>query len=76
MNFMLTPKSEIVENGKMDPEQLATAVKFAEELIALGVLFEQEEANVYNNFPLFLVPKPGQPGQWRCIADGKRGGSK
>jgi hypothetical protein len=24
--------------------------------------------------PIFVVPKPGQPGQWRCIADMKRGG--
>ena len=24
--------------------------------------------------PLFLVPKPGQEGQWKCIADGKAGG--
>lgn len=24
--------------------------------------------------PLFVVPKLGQPGQWRCIADMKRGG--
>ena len=26
------------------------------------------------NAPLFVVPKPGQPGQWRCIADMKQGG--
>jgi hypothetical protein len=24
--------------------------------------------------PLFMVPKPGKPGQWRCIADMKKGG--
>ena len=27
-----------------------------------------------SNAPLFTVPKPGQPGQWRCIADMKSGG--
>ena len=26
-----------------------------------------------NNFPLFLVPKPNQPGEYRVIADGKSG---
>ena len=57
----------------MDPEQLDTAVAFLDELIELGVLIEVDKEDLKNNFPLFLVPKAGQPGQWRCIADGKAG---
>ncbi len=52
------------------------AVAFVTELIELGVLIRAADigVEVCNNFPLFLVPKAGQPGQYRCIADGKRGG--
>ena len=74
MNFMLEPTSGKKENSKMDRNQLETATKFVDELINLEVLVEMEEEEVSNNFPLFLVSKPGQEGQWRCIADGKAGG--
>ena len=74
MNFMLEPTTGKKENSKMDREQLETAIKFVDELIDLGVLVDAEEEDVSNNFPLFLVPKSGQEGQWRCIADGKAGG--
>ena len=51
------------------------AYKFVEELIALGVYERVPPGSVIlNNCPLFLVPKPGQPGQWRCIANMKDGG--
>ena len=74
MNFLLDPATGLMENSNMDPEQLETAIKFTDELVELGVLVEMEKSDLKNNFPLFLVPKPGQPGQWRCIADGKAGG--
>jgi hypothetical protein len=44
-----------------------------DELILLGVLVEATE-ELRATGPLFLVPKPGQPGEWRCISDMKRGG--
>ena len=74
MNFMLQPKTSKMDNFNMDEEQLETATRFVDELIHLGVLVEREERQAENNFPLFLFPKPGQTGQWRCIADGKAGG--
>ena len=41
----------------------------------LKVLREPEEGcEIVANAPLFTVPKPGQPGQYRCIADMLKGG--
>ena len=74
MNFLIDPATGLMENSEMDPEQLKTAIAFMDELIDLAVLIEVDEADLKNNFPLFLVTKAGQPGQWRCIADGKAGG--
>ena len=74
MNFLLTPEGGITKNSPMTPEQLETAILFVDELIRLGVLWEQDPSDIRKNMPLFLVPKPGQEGQWRCIADGKAGG--
>jgi len=75
MNFMAEPREGLLPNSDMTEEQLATAVQFVEELIALGV-YERVPpgSTLRNNCPLFLVPKPGQPGQWRCIANMKDGG--
>ena len=59
----------------MTDEQLAIAHQFVDELIALGVYERVPPGSaILNNCPLFLVPKPGQPGQWRCIANMKDGG--
>ena len=75
MNFLKTPLPGLVANAPMNPDELATAIKFVDELISLGVLEEEPyPGNVVNNCSLFLVPKPGQPGQYRCIADMKKGG--
>lgn len=73
MNFLVTPTGELELNSEMDPEQLEVASKFVDELVTLGVLVEATEPLTANG-PLFLVPKPGQPGEWRCISDMKRGG--
>ena len=48
-------------------------------MIALGVLWEPANDNevpidVLTNAPVFTVSKPGQPGQYRCIADMLAGG--
>ena len=73
MNFLLKPTEDIFPNAKKTEDQEATAITFMDKLISLGVLQEQWENQVWNNMPLFLVPNPGQEGQWRCIADGKAG---
>jgi hypothetical protein len=60
----------------MDKEQLAVAAMFVDELLALKVLhlLDDGEAEIILNAPLFVVPKEGQPGKWRVIADMLRGG--
>jgi hypothetical protein len=63
----------------MGPEELKVAEEFVEELVALGVLRPpaDEDGNpfdVVTNAPVLTVPKPGQPGQYRCIADKLKGG--
>mmetsp|Transcript_15716 Transcript_15716/g.22422 ORF Transcript_15716/g.22422 Transcript_15716/m.22422 type:complete len:338 (+) Transcript_15716:3717-4730(+) len=75
MNFLREPPSSIKPNAPMNESEKATAIKFVDELCALGVLEpEPYPGFVRNTCPLFLVPRPGQPGQYRCIADMKKGG--
>ena len=75
MNFLTTPKAGLTPNAKLDPEQLEVAIAFVNELIELGVLEEAPDDDpLIATAPLFVVPKPGQPGQWRVIADMKKGG--
>jgi hypothetical protein len=59
----------------MTDEQVDIAAKFIDELWAIGV-FEliPNDCDVKANCPLFAVAKPGQPGEWRIIADMKNGG--
>ena len=58
----------------MDDEQRRTAGEIADELIILGELTRtMDPTQVKATTPLFLVPKPGQPGEWRVIADMKKG---
>jgi len=72
MNFLHPPQPGIHPNGPMDEEMTAAAVDFLDELISLKVLVEREE--VTTTAPMFVVPKEGQPGQWRVIANLKEGG--
>ena len=75
MNFMTPPVPGLVPNQNLEGPALVEAIKFVDQLVSLGVLREaQPSDNIINNFPLFLVPKPGQPDEFRCIADGKTGG--
>ena len=74
MNFLRPPDPGAHDNARMDDEQLAVAVEFVEELLDLRVLRCPESGEVVANAPLFLVPKEGQVGQWRVIADMLRGG--
>jgi hypothetical protein len=73
MNFLIEPSGTLELNSDMDEAQLAVAARFVDELVSLGVLVKATE-ELRANGPLFLVPKPGQPGEWRCISDMKRGG--
>lgn len=75
MNFLKPPPAKHEPNGEMDDEQLATAGEFVDELIDLTVVREApRDMHIHATTPLFALPKPGQPGQWRIIADMKKGG--
>lgn len=74
MNFLKLPPTILHPNANMDEEQQRVAADFVDELIDLKVLRTIEEGwEVLLNAPLFVVPKEGQPGQWRVIADMLRG---
>ena len=75
MNFLKEPRLGITPNSPLTGEQQEIAGEFADELITLGVVDEAPADDpVLATCPLFVVPKPGQPGQWRVIADCKKGG--
>ena len=75
MNFLTQPTKGISPNAPMTAEQADIATEFIDKLWRIGV-FEliPEGSEMRANAPLFTVPKPGQPGQWRVIADMKNGG--
>jgi hypothetical protein len=73
MNFMVTPEREIKANSEFNEVELAVAIKFFDELIALKVLIPATEP-LKANCPLFCVEKPHKAGAYRCIADAKLGG--
>jgi hypothetical protein len=75
MNFLSEPTKGVTPNAPMTEEQIDIATEFIDELWSIGV-FEliPDGHEMKGNAPLFTVPKPGQPGQWRCIADMKSGG--
>ena len=70
MNFLSTPMKGLTPNAPMMEEQVEIATKFVDELWCIRV-FElvPEGSELLANAPLFTVPKPGQPGQWHCIAN-------
>jgi hypothetical protein len=70
MNFLKQPEAKIHDNANMDDEQIQVAVGFVEELLDLGVIRTPLEGHeILTNAPLFVVPKEGQDGEWRVIAD-------
>ena len=73
MRFLIDPGEELVPNPPLTPEQIEVVCTFVDELQELGVL-RPATRPLKRVCPIFVVPKPGQPGQWRCIADMKRGG--
>jgi hypothetical protein len=75
MNFMCPPRAVIHENAGMDEEQTQVATNFVEELLDLGAVQTPTEGRtILTTAPLFVVPKEGQEGEWRVIADMLRGG--
>jgi hypothetical protein len=75
MNFLTEPKAKTTPNAPMDEPERAIAGAFLDELKRLGVVqLVPKHRTVICNAALFCVPKPGQPGEWRVIADMKTGG--
>jgi hypothetical protein len=74
MNFLKPPIEKNTPNSEMTPEQVTIATEFVEELVSLGVLIPVKPGEMVTNGPLFCLPKPGQPGQWRILSDMRRGG--
>ena len=75
MNFLTKPPEGLLPNADMDEEQQAVAGNFVAELVELGICGGAPgDRPVLLNAPLFVVPKEGQPGEWRVIADMLRGG--
>lgn len=74
-NFLVQPRPELTPNAPMNDSMRAAAAEFVDELIDLGVTDQIDEGQrILSNAPLFVVPKPGQEGQWRVIGDALRGG--
>jgi hypothetical protein len=74
MNLLHAPTAEVTPNSELTPEQITIAEEFVHELAGLGVLVEVEPGEMVTNGPIFCLPKPGQPGQWRVLSDMRRGG--
>ena len=75
MNFLTTPVAKETPNAPMDETQQGIAGAFLDELTSLGVVRRVAKGRkVVCNAALFCVPKAGQPGEWRVIADMKTGG--
>jgi hypothetical protein len=70
MNFLKTPETRLNANANMDEEQLQVAAAFVDEFIELGIVNTLAEGqDILLNAPLFAVPKEGQEGEWRVIAN-------
>lgn len=73
MNFLVPPASVIHPNADMTTEQAEVAGKFVDELIDLGIAL-RPDTPVLTTAPLFCLPKPGQPEEWRVLSNMKEGG--
>jgi hypothetical protein len=72
-NFSRDPIALIQPNSDMTEEQIDVSEDFLSELVDLGALLEVDYEYVKTNSPIFCLPKPGQPGQCRVLADMKKG---
>jgi hypothetical protein len=69
MNYLQRPPLETTDNSAMAGEQHTIVEEFIKELVDLGVLVKVAPGELVANGPLFCLPKPGQPGQWRVLSD-------
>ena len=70
MNFMTTLTPGVTSNQDLQGPELKEAINFVDELISLKVLTKAHPSTqIRNSFPLFLVPKPGQPGQFNVTEE-------
>ena len=75
MNFLRAPSAVIHDNAPMTDEQTQVAASFVDELLDLAAVQTPAEGRkILTTAPLFVVPKEGQEGEWRVIADMLRGG--
>ena len=75
VGFLTEPPGIIHPNSPMDEEQLRVAAQFVDELLEIGAIgLPPPGVTPTTNTPLFCVPKPGQPGEWRVTADCEAGG--
>ena len=75
MNFLRAPADGLHPNSEMDEEQRRVATQFVDELVEINAVgVPPADRPIRTTTPLFCVPKPGQPGEWRVIADMKAGG--
>jgi hypothetical protein len=74
MNFLVEPEHNSAPNSPMDEVQTQVAAEFVDELIGLGILRKPTpDQPVLAKGPMFCLEKPGQPGQWRILANFKAG---
>ena len=74
-NFLSEPPAALTPNANMDESGFNATAEFVDELIKLGVVRDIDEGmEILANAPLFVIPKEGQPGEWRVIADMLKGG--
>jgi hypothetical protein len=74
MNFLTTPRCELTPNSDMTEQNICIAEEFIDKLVDLGTFVEVPKGEIVANGPLFCLPKPGQPDQWRILSDMRRGG--
>ena len=72
MDTLLLGRAET--NSRLEGADLTTAIKFADKLITMTVFcLANPSITIFNTFPLFMILKPDQPGQYRTITNRKGG---
>ena len=57
--------------NRLKPKQVPLLEKIVAKLLEQEVIREINNSEATFVLPMFLVPKPGQPGEWRFIFDGR-----
>jgi hypothetical protein len=75
INFLRAPKAVIHDDAVMDEEQTLVVANFLGELLDLEAARSAADGrDILTTALLFVVPKEGQQGAWRVIADMLQGG--